>query len=179
MFNFIVCATAYTTKPVAGVLAPLGFFDPLKFSSKVSEGRFKFYQEAEIKHGRVAMLASIGFPVAEQYHPLWGGNNDAPSYISFQSSPLQTFWFDVLLLIAVFEVFSVFAFNNPFEGYEPWTIKDKHEPGNFNFDPLNLKPIGDEKYQNMKSKEINNGRVAMGAITIMVLQELFTGSKLF
>jgi len=178
MLNFIVCIAAYT-KPTPGVNSPLGFFDPLKFSSKVSEGRFKFYQEAEIKHGRVAMLASIGFPVAEQYHPLWGGNNDAPSYISFQASPLQTFWLDVLLLIAIFEVFSIFTFNSPFEGYEPWTIKDVHEPGNFNFDPLNLKPAGDDNYVNMKSKEINNGRLAMGAIVVMVLQELITGNKLF
>lgn len=178
---FVPVALAYVPNKIhPGISTPLGFFDPLKFSATVSEGRFKFYQEAEIKHGRVAMLAAVGFPVAEQYHPLWGGTIDVPSYVAFQASPLQTFWVDVLLFIAIFEVFSVFAFNNPFEdGNELWTIKASHEPGNFNFDPLNLKPKDKDALYDMKTREINNGRVAMGAIAIMVLQELMTGSKLF
>jgi light-harvesting complex I chlorophyll a/b binding protein 4 len=180
MLSFIVCVTSYTfNKAPAGVTAPLGFFDPLQFSTNVSASRFKFYQEAEIKHGRVAMLAAVGFPLAEQYHPLWGGKIDVPSYIAFQASPLQTFWLDVLLFIAIFEVFSVFTFNNPFEGNEPWTMKESHEPGNFNFDPLRLKPTKENALYDMKTREINNGRVAMGAISIMVIEELMTQNKLF
>lgn len=166
-------------KSAPGISAPLGFFDPLKLSSKVSEPRFKFYQEAELKHGRVAMLASVGFPLAEQYHPLWGGKIDVPSYIAFQATPLQTFWFDVVLFIAIFEVFSVFTFNNPFEGKEPWSMKESREPGDFGFDPLNLKPKDQNVLNDMKTRELNNGRVSMGAITIMVLNELVTGNKLF
>lgn len=27
------------------------------------------------------MLAALGFVVGEQFHPLWGGNVDVPSYI--------------------------------------------------------------------------------------------------
>ena len=38
----------------------------------------------ELKHGRVAMLAALGFPIAEQFHPLFGGEIDVPSYIAFQ-----------------------------------------------------------------------------------------------
>ena len=34
----------------------------------------KFYREVELKHGRVAMLASLGFLVGEQFHPLFGGD---------------------------------------------------------------------------------------------------------
>ena len=166
-------------KYTPGISAPLGFFDPLKFSSKVSESKFKFYQEAEFKHGRVAMLASVGFPLAEQYHPLWGGKIDVPSYIAFQATPLQTFWFDVILFIAIFEVFSVFTFNNPFEGNELWSMKESHEPGDFGFDPLNLKPKDETLLNDIKTRELNNGRVAMAAITIMVLYELLTGNKLF
>ena len=45
-----------------GVTAPFGFFDPLGFCSAddVTEGKIKFYREVELKHGRVAMLASLG-----------------------------------------------------------------------------------------------------------------------
>ena len=100
-----------------GVCPPLGFWDPVGFYKDVSLGRKRFIEEAEINHGRIAMLASIGFPLAERYHPLWG-ERLRPSYIAFQASPLQTFWFDVILSVAILEVFSVYTFNNPFEGYE-------------------------------------------------------------
>mgnify|MGYP004411946633 CR=1 FL=1 len=43
------------------------------------------------------MLAALGFPLAEQFHPLFGGSIDVPSYIAFQETPLQTFWPAVIL----------------------------------------------------------------------------------
>ena len=54
----------------------------------VSQGKVKFYREAEIKHGRVAMLASVGFLLGELFHPMWGGGLDLPSVIAFQASHL-------------------------------------------------------------------------------------------
>merc|ERR1719440_842220 len=58
-------------KSLPGSSGPLGFFDPLGFCSQegISEGKIRFYREVELKHGRVAMLAALGFPVAEQFHP--------------------------------------------------------------------------------------------------------------
>merc|ERR1719352_241 len=44
-----------------GASAPLGFFDPMGFSTSGDEAYFRNLREAELKHGRVAMLASIGF----------------------------------------------------------------------------------------------------------------------
>ena len=43
-------------------------------------------------HAGVAMLAALGYPLAEVFHPLFGGNIDTPSFIAFQQTPLQTFW---------------------------------------------------------------------------------------
>ena len=75
---------SFNVRDMPGVVAPLGFFDPLGFTEGISVGRAKFLREVEIKHGRVAMLASVGFVVGEQVHPLWGGAIDVPSYIAFQ-----------------------------------------------------------------------------------------------
>lgn len=58
-------------KTLPGVTGPLGFFDPLNFCEGASEGKVRFYREVELKHGRVAMLAAVGFLVAEQFHPLF------------------------------------------------------------------------------------------------------------
>ena len=53
------------------------------------------------------MLASLGFLVAENFHPLFGGNIDVPSYVAFQETPLQPSFFPVVTSLAVFEIFSM------------------------------------------------------------------------
>merc|ERR1719163_1762344 len=167
------------TKGLAGIAGPLGFFDPAGFcSGDVSEGKVRFIREAEIKHGRVAMLASVGFLVAEPFHPLFGGGIDSPSYVAFQQTPLQTFWPAVLFAIAIPEVFSVFKFQSPFEG-EKWALRTDSEPGDLGFDPLGLKPTSAAELKEMQTKELNNGRLAMIGIAGMVGQELASGAKLF
>merc|ERR1711953_1084224 len=109
---------------LSGITAPMDFFDPFGFSAPVqlapdgerigiTDGRLLFYREAELKHGRVCMLASLGILVGEQFHPLFGGNINAPSYIAFQQTPLQKFWFLVITVIAVPEMFSIFSFEPP------------------------------------------------------------------
>jgi len=130
-------APVFSVRDLPGITAPLGFFDPLDFCGEASEGKIKFYREVELKHGRVAMLASLGFLVGEQFHPLFGGKIDVPSYIAFQETPLQTFWPAVILFISILEVFSVFSFNTPFGG-EPWTIRSDYENGDLGFDPLGM-----------------------------------------
>tara|TARA_B110001452_G_scaffold123525_1_gene102426 strand:- start:1492 stop:2118 length:627 start_codon:yes stop_codon:yes gene_type:complete len=168
----------FDVKELPGVSAPLGFFDPAGFTVGASEGKIKFYREVELKHCRVAMLASLGFLVGEVFHPLFGGKIDVPSVVAFQQTPLQKFWPAVVLAIAVFEVFSVFTFNSPFGG-ELWTIRSDYENGDLGFDPLGLKPTSAAEYKDMATKELNNGRLAMFAIAGMIGQELASGKKLF
>lgn len=53
-------ATKATIKMIAenfpGQTAPFGFFDPIGFSNAVDEKNLKLWREAEIKHGRIAMV---------------------------------------------------------------------------------------------------------------------------
>merc|ERR1712084_30862 len=63
----------------AGQGPPFGFFDPIGLSSGISEGRLLFLREAEIKHGRVCMMAFLGILVGENFHPLFGGDIDIPA----------------------------------------------------------------------------------------------------
>jgi len=167
-------------KDMAGNTAPLGFFDPLGFSTDCSAGKLLFYREVEIKHGRIGMLASLGFLVAEQFHPLFGGKIDVPSYIAFQETPLQSFWPAVVIAIAGTEVRSVMTFQEPDETMDRfWTMKTDRVPGDFNWDPLGLRPSDPEKLKELQNKELNNGRLAMIAAAGMIAQELATGKKLF
>jgi hypothetical protein len=175
----------YKKNYLAGVTAPMGYFDPLAFSTDLSPGKLLFYREVELKHGRIAMLAALGFLVGENFHPLFGGNIDSPAIFAFQESPLQTFWGAVVVAMAIPEVFSVYTFDEPgssgqeLVGNEQWTVKLDHEPGNLGFDPLGLKPTDTDELVAMQTKELNNGRLAMIAVAGMVAQELVTGTKLF
>ena len=58
--------------PVAGHGSALSIdnvpFDPLGLASKEN---LVAYREAEIKHGRVAMLAALGWPAAEELEPFF------------------------------------------------------------------------------------------------------------
>merc|ERR1719433_338424 len=61
----------YTNSPLRafesefGVQAPVGFFDPVGFTKDGDEAAFKRRREVEIKHGRVSMLATMGYITPE------------------------------------------------------------------------------------------------------------------
>merc|ERR1712227_659896 len=42
-------------------------FDPLNLGT---DGNFLRYREAELKHGRLAMLAAVAWPLQEIFHPI-------------------------------------------------------------------------------------------------------------
>ena len=93
---------------------------------------YAHYKEVEIKHARVAMLAAVGFLVGEQFHPLFGGDIDVPSYLAFQQTPLQTFWPLVVAGVGIFETLtSIPTFVTPVQGdvSTNWKIVDGHIPG--------------------------------------------------
>mmetsp|Transcript_22120 Transcript_22120/g.29106 ORF Transcript_22120/g.29106 Transcript_22120/m.29106 type:complete len:191 (-) Transcript_22120:73-645(-) len=55
-----------------GTIAPTGFWDPLRLSSGIDQEKFDKYRAAELKHGRVAQLAVIGYVAPEIWR--WGGD---------------------------------------------------------------------------------------------------------
>jgi len=182
----------------AGVTAPWGFWDPSGFATDdVSEGRLLFFREAEIKHGRVCMLAFVGMAVGENYHPLFGGNIDIPAAGHFSLTGGDTFWafaYVQFLFAAFWEecrtslpVIEGKAFHglkaaarlpiddNP----EAFAVVGGRIPGDLGFDPLGLKPKNEKDLITMQNKELNNGRLAMIAVIGTIAQELVTNEKIF
>ncbi len=147
---------------------PVGFFDPAGFSNGVTEEQFKLYQEAEIKHGRVSMLAILGFIIGELTHILFDGKISGPAIYQFQQADaiLPVFWVGVLSIIGLIEGFSITsAWQSLGDTLQEPTglakLKAEHIPGNYNFDPLGLKPTSAKDLKTMRTKELNNGRLAM------------------
>merc|ERR1712048_323054 len=169
---------------MAGITGPLGFFDPLGISSNVPEGRLFFYREAELKHGRVCMLAILGLIVGERHDfiPLLGNGvgKDVPAYLFgtpfLQQTPAAQFW-PAALAAVFFEEWRRTYFNKQ----DVLNLRQPADPapGDYGWDPLGLKPKDPKAFKELQNKELNNGRLAMFAAAGIIAQEQVTGKNIF
>mmetsp|Transcript_88702 Transcript_88702/g.234569 ORF Transcript_88702/g.234569 Transcript_88702/m.234569 type:complete len:227 (+) Transcript_88702:2-682(+) len=154
---------------------PLGFWDPAGFTKDGDVEKFKRRREVELKHGRVSMLATIGYIVPEYYK--FPGYLSPSQGIQFQDVPnglgaLSKVPPAGLAQFAAFIAFLELVYNKP-----------SAEPGNYGKGNLGLGSLGlggsitDPKLRAKKlSAEISNGRLAMVAIIGMFFQDGLTGS---
>ena len=165
---------------IPGAIAPVGFFDPLGFAEKADDATMKRYREAELTHGRVAMLATVGFLVGEQVEGssfLFDASIHGPAISHIAQVP-PVFLTLLLSSIAKAEVVRakrgwVEPKNVPFD--KPGLLRENYIPGNLGFDPLGLKPKDPEQFAIMQTKELQNGRLAMIAAAGFMAQELVDG----
>ena len=158
-------------------------WDPLDISGAVGDEALMWFRASELKHGRVAMLASVGFLFQEHY--TFTGI-DSPSYVSFEQPGLAGgLWLGLAVMLGNVEGKSVESFMQLDGGIVAeqnesriFRIKEDHAPGDLGFDPLGLKPTNDKDLKSMATKELNNGRLAMIGIAGMVAQELVSGMKI-
>lgn len=143
-----------------GVTRPLNFFDPLGFSKgglmtfPGDPTGFKHLRAAEIKHGRFAMMAATGSLFA--HYVKFPGFEDVPTGLAALSTDKGLEGFSLIMFLIA--------------GHEAVTWKPAKDPGSFG-DPFQWKQLGTE----MRTKEINNGRIAMFAIMGQIVAELQTG----
>merc|ERR1712154_606381 len=89
-----------------GALEPVGFFDPLGFAEKATDATLKRYREAELAHGRVSMLAVVGFLVGEKVEGssfLFDAQISGPAITHFSQVP-HSFWVIPLFFIGAAEL---------------------------------------------------------------------------
>merc|ERR1712223_2291049 len=69
-----------------GVQAPVGFFDPLGFTKDGDEFSFKRRRSVEIKHGRICMLATMGY-ITPELTGKWPGFLSPSENLKFADVP--------------------------------------------------------------------------------------------
>jgi Chlorophyll A-B binding protein len=84
----------------------------------------------------------------------------------------QGFWEPLVLLIGIAEAYRVAVGWAPPVGDGFAALKSEYRPGDLGFDPLGLCPKSEAEFNNLQTKEINNGRLAMIAVAGFVAQEL-------
>jgi len=151
--------SAFDASKQIGATAPLGFFDPLGFSS--TEASFNSMRSAEIKHGRVAMMASIGM-VFQHYLKFPQLGASPPGVAAIYDEKVLPFTAFLFLLSGALEL--------------SFWKEDKSQPGNMG-DPMGLASgaLYGGYTEDWRNREINNGRMAMFAVLGQIVAELVTG----
>ena len=156
--------SAWKDETVVGITAPMGYFDPLGLSKNKDDATMQHYREAELKHGRVAMAACLGWYITSAgVHPAFNSE--------LSSNPLEA------------------AAQLPMVGWVQWFLgcgviefvaqKIKERPGYKPGDLLGAAYWVDDSdagWVDYQNKEINNGRLAMVAFMGIYVQDLFYGN---
>lgn len=152
-----VPGSVYDPTKELGATWPLGYFDPFGLVEGSKE-KFRNYRAMEIKHGRVGMMASVG-AVFAHYVRFPGFEAKVTILESIYVEPSVYSWVILILVIMLLEL-----------GFWADPENEDIEPGNFG-DPLGLGMYDDD----MRNREINNGRAAMFAAAGILAAEFYTG----
>jgi hypothetical protein len=178
--NKATALNAFVAEELPGALAPVGFFDPLGFAEKADEPTMKRYREAELTHGRVAMLAVVGFLVGEKVEGssfLFDAQVSGPAITHLTQVP-TLFWGVLAVAIGAAEIKRAetgFVEPENVPVSKAGLLRAEYYPGDLGFDPLGLKPDDADEMFTMQTKELQNGRVAMLAAAGFLAQELVNG----
>jgi hypothetical protein len=138
----------------------LGFFDPLKILEDAPRERFERLRYLEIKHGRISMLAVVGYLVTAAGIRFPGAEDMPAGLAAFPATPANA----ILQLLATVLVLEIL---NRDMGKSEFIGDYRNDWIDFGWDRF------DEKTKWRKREiELNNGRAAMMGITALVVHEM-------
>jgi len=156
-----VCrAAALDASKELGALAPVGYWDPCGLMKErvgvdgwqwKDEKTFEKYRVAELKHGRVAMLAATG--LLTNIFWKFEGYDLVPQGLSALDTAKGGAGFGLIFIVAAY-----FELTN-WKGEFP--------------DPLDLGKSMDENMDSLRNKELNNGRIGMAATITLLMYDAF------
>lgn len=154
---------AWKDDTVVGITPPVGFFDPLGLSKGKDDATMQHYRESELKHGRVAMAACLGWYItAGGVHPAFNSQLSSDPLKAMAELPLVG-WLQFVLGCGAIE----------------WLAEQiKARPGYQAGDLLGAAywtDDSDELWVGYQNRELNNGRLAMLAFMGILYQDLTFG----
>jgi hypothetical protein len=175
VLSAIPCAFSFVpiTKPdvksfkYMGDIAPVNYFDPFRLTSDLNDAEIKYVREAELQHGRVAMLSFVGLLGLDLFQ-----DKPAIHFLYDKEWEVQLpYWFGVMC----FEFSRMGAgWKNPFlKGENYFKLEDDYQPGNVL--KVNASKISDDRY----NKELSNGRLAMLGCLAYMSHEFIFQTQLF
>eukprot|EP00184_Porphyridium_aerugineum_P008034 CAMPEP_0184692100 /NCGR_PEP_ID=MMETSP0313-20130426/718_1 /TAXON_ID=2792 /ORGANISM="Porphyridium aerugineum, Strain SAG 1380-2" /LENGTH=202 /DNA_ID=CAMNT_0027149907 /DNA_START=146 /DNA_END=754 /DNA_ORIENTATION=- len=132
-------------------------FDPLGLTDVLD---LKYVQASEIKHGRICMLATLGWIVQEVVHLPGDVFSEKHAIAAIYKVPYAG-WVQIIAFICLCELVTFKA-----------NYDETSAPGAYGFDPMGL---GKSDYEKLRLNEIKNGRLAMIGFAGFLMQYLVTG----
>ena len=134
----------------------------------------RFFREAELKHGRVAMLATVGWLVQQAGVHL-------PGDLYTTTNPIDAFFNvgpsvmgQIFIFIGALESLAHKGKMSPSDMFD-----DGRKPGNFGAFAPPLKGKTAAEMEVLELKELKNGRLAMLAIGGLVHSSIIAGTETF
>ncbi|EJK69096.1 hypothetical protein THAOC_09684 [Thalassiosira oceanica] len=159
----VASAAAFAPTPVAkttsalnafedeiGALPPVGFWDPAGLSDGISQEKFDEYRLAELKHGRAAQLAVLGYIAPETYRfgydlvPGQLSTNDVPNGIAAINAIPFLGWVQIVAFVGCVETYGWFT------------------------SPTGVLDLPDDILAKRQTAELQHGRVAMLAFLELI-----------
>jgi light-harvesting complex I chlorophyll a/b binding protein 1 len=145
---------------LAGYVGDAGF-DPFRFSDFIP---MDFLRHSEIKHGRICMMAVVGFAAVDlglRVYPTPEAYEGLTSVTAHDALVEQGAMGQMLLWFSLAEILDTVATIQMMQG-------SGREPGFYGLDPLKFMKTTPEKQDDWRLKELTNGRLAMMAFSGMV-----------
>merc|ERR1712151_184916 len=164
----------YTASPLRafenelGVQEPVGFWDPAGFSSSGDVTAFKRRRSVELKHGRISMLATMGY-ITPEIPGKFPGYLSPSAGLKFADIPNGLAAIAKVPALGWAQIVAYCGFCELSAGSEDWKTGT---PGDYGFKVLTSSDP-EEKTKKL-SAEIANGRLAMMAIIGMFFQDGLT-----
>ena len=155
---------------------PIKSFDPFGLANVGSEETFRWFQAAELKNGRTAMVATVGFLVQASGIHFPGMLSSDVSFESLSSMKALDAWAAVPDEGKAQILFTCFVAELVTEGYQgTHYMKGGDLPGMV-FPPIDFSGVSAETMKRKRTSELNNGRLAMIAIMSFISEANIPGS---
>merc|ERR1711977_792939 len=153
-----------------GVQAPAGFWDPLGFTADGNVASFKRRRSVELKHGRICMMASMGYMTPELTGK-WPGFLSPSAGLKFADIPNGLGAISKVPALGWAQIVALFGFTEFSGGFEDYK---SGTPGDYGFKVITSADMTERTKK--LAAEIANGRLAMMAIIGMFFQDGLCGS---
>lgn len=155
---------------------PLKSYDPFDLANFGSDETFAWFQAAELKHSRCAMVATTGYIVQSAGIHFPGQLSSDVSFESLSSMKPIEQWAAVPDAGKAQILFTIFLAELITEGYQgTHYMKGGDLPGMV-FPPIDFSGVSDGTMLLKKNRELNNGRLAMVAIMGFISEANIPGS---
>lgn len=182
VLTFFCCVLQASTalnalEDMPGVTPPIGVFDPLKLAETGSDETLAWFRAAELKHGRCAMAAFVGFLVQGQgiHFPGMLSNSEGVSFDDLAGMKPFDAWAavpdagktQIFMTCLIAEIAS--------EAKEVHYTKGGPLP-TIVFPPIDMDKLPADKMAIKQNRELNNGRLAMIAMASIIAASTTPGS---